>query len=1299
GVVGAQGPVGNAFQVKAFTTGDQDRPDVVFRTDGSLVVVWDSDDQGTCPTDIFSNRFDGTGDPLDTESQVSQLGSGLFQRHMEPAVAADAQGNFVVAWFITDQDGEFAAYGRRFASNGTPEANSFEVGIPNLGPSEPDVARVDDGRFVVVWHTGGELSGQRYNSLGSAVGGEIPLSSSACGGGPCQGSQPAVAMDPDGGFVAAWSSPGADGNGTGIVARRFAADGSPLGPDTVVNTFTFGQQQAPAVAVARDGTYFIVWSADELSGQFFDREGSPIGEEILIDQIGPSGTSPSVAVDSLGRFVVLYSRPDIGTGGNLIVSRAYDASGQEISPRFQVSSQVGEELFGASVSAASGGFVAVWSSTEDQDGDLAGVFGSRCVLPADFVSFGELLGPLPELALDPADFAADFTADLDGDEELEVVRSVPGLADGTFARLNSVDGGNDPDPDVIAVGGTVAAVVDLDGDGEPEILIEDASAAPGTFTRVNSLDGGNDPDPDLVFVGGTFSTLVDLDGDGELEALLEDPTLPFGGFARINSLDGGNDPDPDLVFVGGTFAQSVDLDDDGESEVILQSDTAVGGTFTRINSLDGGNDPDPDLVFVGGAFAGTVDLDDDGEEEALIENAAAQGGTFTRVNSLDGGNDPDPDLVFVGGRLAAFVDVDDDMEKEAILENPDAMDGASSRVNSLDGGNDPDPDLVFVGGTVQGAVDLDGDFEAEVLIGNPSAAGGTITRVNSLDGGNDPDPDLVFVGGTAVGAGDLDGDGELEALIEDPDALGGSFSRINSLDGGNDPDPDLVFVGGSVALLGDVDGDCEVEALVENPDAAGGTFSRINSLDGGNDPDPDLVFVGGVAAGSADVDDDREPEWLISNPDAAGGDVQSVTSLDGGNDPDPDLVFVGGLPLGIEDLDDDGEPEVVAEDPNAAPGTVSRFNSLDGGNDPDPDVVFVGGEVVGSADLDDDSERELLVELFGTGTQVSRFNSLDGGNDPDPDVVFFGSVFAAVADTDSDEELEVLVSSDAVPARQIQRFTTLDGGNDPDDDLLFVGGQVVGTADLDSSGNAEILVDDATAPAGTFSILSDPGEGGPEPLAVFVGTGVAELLQLLTPNGGESLQIGSQLTVEWSAATVPGNMRIQISRDGGATFQNLFGNTPNDGTQVWNVVGPPTTEALLRVVSRDDPAVFDVSDATFTILPAAITVTAPNGGESVRIGSQLEITWNSTDLAGNVRIQISRDGGATFQSLFGNTPNDGSQLWNVVGPATNDALIRVRSRFDAAVADDSDAAFTIPPADITVTAPNGGESVLIGSQL
>ncbi|MCG8458622.1 MAG: hypothetical protein MI919_20270, partial [Holophagales bacterium] len=71
----------------------------------------------------------------------------------------------------------------------------------------------------------------------------------------------------------------------------------------------------------------------------------------------------------------------------------------------------------------------------------------------------------------------------------------------------------------------------------------------------------------------------------------------------------------------------------------------------------------------------------------------------------------------------------------------------------------------------------------------------------------------------------------------------------------------------------------------------------------------------------------------------------------------------------------------------------------------------------------------------------------------------------------------------------------------------------------------------------------------------------------------------------------------------------------------------------------------------------------------------------STGLAGNVRIQISRDGGATFQNLFGNTPNDGSQLWNVVGPPTNSALIRVRSRFDAAVADDSNGTFSVavPP--------------------
>jgi V8-like Glu-specific endopeptidase len=96
--------------------------------------------------------------------------------------------------------------------------------------------------------------------------------------------------------------------------------------------------------------------------------------------------------------------------------------------------------------------------------------------------------------------------------------------------------------------------------------------------------------------------------------------------------------------------------------------------------------------------------------------------------------------------------------------------------------------------------------------------------------------------------------------------------------------------------------------------------------------------------------------------------------------------------------------------------------------------------------------------------------------------------------------------------------------------------------------------------------------------------------------------------------------------------------------------------------------------------PATITVTSPNGGENWQIGTTHTITWTSSNVTGNVKIQIARDGEATFTDLFANTANDGSETWTVTGPATTQALIKITSLSAPTVTDQSNAVFTISDA-------------------
>jgi len=88
-----------------------------------------------------------------------------------------------------------------------------------------------------------------------------------------------------------------------------------------------------------------------------------------------------------------------------------------------------------------------------------------------------------------------------------------------------------------------------------------------------------------------------------------------------------------------------------------------------------------------------------------------------------------------------------------------------------------------------------------------------------------------------------------------------------------------------------------------------------------------------------------------------------------------------------------------------------------------------------------------------------------------------------------------------------------------------------------------------------------------------------------SPNGGENWKIGTLQTITWTSDGVTGPVRIDLSRDGGGTWRNIIAYTSNDGRQAWKVTAPATTEARIRVVSIMNSAVFDVSDANFTISP------------------------------------------------------------------------------------------------------------------
>jgi hypothetical protein len=90
-------------------------------------------------------------------------------------------------------------------------------------------------------------------------------------------------------------------------------------------------------------------------------------------------------------------------------------------------------------------------------------------------------------------------------------------------------------------------------------------------------------------------------------------------------------------------------------------------------------------------------------------------------------------------------------------------------------------------------------------------------------------------------------------------------------------------------------------------------------------------------------------------------------------------------------------------------------------------------------------------------------------------------------------------------------------------------------------------------------------------------------ITVLAPNGGEVWNINTTKAIQWNASGITGNVKIELSRDGGTTWEVLFASTANDGTQNWRATAPATSEARIRVSGVNDPTVFDSSDAPFRV--------------------------------------------------------------------------------------------------------------------
>jgi hypothetical protein len=258
-------------------------------------------------TTVTAQTFNGTNFAVETYTTGAQGAADA---------AINRAGHFIVTWagYVGHDSDYLGVAARLYNSSGLPVGAEFGVNtLTTEDQSLPAIAVAPNGRFVVVWQSYGAdgdmygVRGRLFNSDGSPIGGEFQVNTYTSG----YQYLPDVAFNPDGTFVVVWQTDDQDGNAYGIAARRFDNNANPLGMDFVVNSYTLGYQYGPRIATNPTG-FAVAWEGegfDDPDGVFFHAflpNGVPVGVDFRVNSVTTNFQRyPSVAAGG-SSFVVAW---------------------------------------------------------------------------------------------------------------------------------------------------------------------------------------------------------------------------------------------------------------------------------------------------------------------------------------------------------------------------------------------------------------------------------------------------------------------------------------------------------------------------------------------------------------------------------------------------------------------------------------------------------------------------------------------------------------------------------------------------------------------------------------------------------------------------------------------------------------------------------------------------------------------------------------------------------------------------------------------------------------------------------
>lgn len=290
--------VGGEILVNTITANSQRNPQITLLADGGYAVVWDDTVPGqTGSLGLFGQTFDASGARVGGNVHISPVGASQ-------EMTALPGGGYVVSWTQPVEYPSSGVFARRIDAAGQPQEPAFP--IEAFQASDAALTATDFG-FIAVWRAYengvATIGVQAFDVYGARRGETIRI--------PRDGASthPEIVRLADGGFALVWTEV------DGLYGQILSSAGQPAGARFLIEGAPSSSSLLHAVVPTPDGGFTVAWehfrgmSQNSVSVASFFADGSRNGDTLLVR--GPAGTPgepPGLAVLTSGDVILSYSR-------------------------------------------------------------------------------------------------------------------------------------------------------------------------------------------------------------------------------------------------------------------------------------------------------------------------------------------------------------------------------------------------------------------------------------------------------------------------------------------------------------------------------------------------------------------------------------------------------------------------------------------------------------------------------------------------------------------------------------------------------------------------------------------------------------------------------------------------------------------------------------------------------------------------------------------------------------------------------------------------------------------------------